>query len=89
MITDHDVVLTNAPAEYDYGYTIPVRMDVNLDLEQRWLNRGWRIRVVHVPTSHVDYQCGRYASGLYWYIVADTYEACRDQCERLYGPPKN
>jgi hypothetical protein len=45
------IVGTNAPVEYDYGYTI------NL-----WEYNGERL--VLVDASRLDYQLGRYGSGL-------------------------
>jgi hypothetical protein len=52
-------VYTNAPEAYDYGYTTQGSEKLNID----W--RGRTLRCVMIPTSHVDYQIGRYQSGLY------------------------
>ena len=50
------VVATNAPVAYDYEYV------VQLHAHEDW-------RTILVPTSHRNYQEGRYRSGLYQFIT--------------------
>ena len=56
MTTDRTIVLTNAPDAYDYGYVDQLGTATVL---------GRDFRVVSIPTTHCQYQCDRYASGLY------------------------
>lgn len=59
-INDHicGLVVTMAPKDYDYGYVIEV------DPEYGTFN-GKNVRLVAMPYGSIDYQCGRYASGMY------------------------
>lgn len=52
------LVKTNAPKEYDYGYTIPVKSTS----KERW---------VLIPESSFEYQTARYGSGLYFAEVEE------------------
>lgn len=62
-------VLTNAPVAYDYGYTT--------DLGDEVQTERFTLRTCIAPDSHVDYQIGRYQSGLYVAFKGATYdEAC-------------
>ena len=49
-------IITNAPADYDYGYVTQVG---TVDL------LGRTFRVVTMPADRITYQCGRYQSGMY------------------------
>lgn len=51
---DRTLVLTNAPAAYDYGYTRQVGI---VELLGRWF------RLVEITGNHVLYQCERYRVG--------------------------
>lgn len=50
------VIATNAPAAYDYDYVKEVGTGVYM---------GRPIRLVSMPADSVDYQSGRYLSGMY------------------------
>lgn len=52
---------TDAPEAYDYSYV--TRMPSGFEYEGA---RGWvKLDVVVIPSEHVDYQLGRYGSGLH------------------------
>jgi len=55
---EYVAVITNAPDDYDYEYCIRV-FRTYLDDGDR---EGW---FVLMPSRSVEYQCGRYHSGLY------------------------
>lgn len=57
-------ILTNADPQYDYEYTI------NL-FETYSLNRDKPVRLILIPVYHVEYQRGRYSSGLFHSELAD------------------
>lgn len=50
------IAITTAPAAYDYGYVID-RGVVTIHPTE--------YRVVEIPNDSVQYQCDRYASGMY------------------------
>lgn len=56
--TPYALVETNAPQAYDYGYTVDLGVD-------EMTTRTGIIRLVAMPVERVEYQCGRYMSGLY------------------------
>jgi hypothetical protein len=58
-------ILTNADPQYDYEYTI------NL-FETYSLNRDKPARLILIPVYHVEYQRGRYNSGLFYSEQADS-----------------
>lgn len=55
-MTDNSLIATSAPVEYDYGYAKQVGKGTYF---------GKPVRLVQVPTASLDYQAGRYASGMY------------------------
>lgn len=61
-----EFVLTNAPEAYDYGYA--------RDLDNVVVTDRFPLRTLVVPTSHIEYQIGRYQSGLYVTFRSATYE---------------
>ena len=62
--TEYVPILTNADPQYDYEYTI------NL-FETYSRNRDKPVRLILIPVYHVEYQRGRYSSGLYYSEQAD------------------
>lgn len=52
-------VFTTAPEAYDYAYVEVVNPKVATD------KKGKVFRELKIPTDRVEYQCGRYGSGLY------------------------
>ena len=57
---DYVQIYTTAPVDYDYGYVRPIADNVAVT------DRGKVVRLVAMPAESVDYQCGRYGSGLNW-----------------------
>lgn len=78
-ITYHFIV-TTAPIEYDYGYTVPLdgkRVDVDtlpIDVQENLYyarEKGAIVRSVMVPVDRTDYQTCRYQSGLYFTHIVE------------------
>lgn len=60
MTDEYRLLRTRAPQSYDYGYVIEIgKMPGEFGEE----------RLVCIPKTYVDYQSGRYASGMYTPIV--------------------
>ncbi len=53
------IIFTTAESAYDYGYVTVENDNVGK------ATNGKTIRKVSIPDSHVDYQVGRYQSGLH------------------------
>jgi hypothetical protein len=63
-----EFVATTAPPAYDYGYSMYAGEVVT--------ERFGTLRVLRVRASHVDYQIGRYQSGLYPVFRGATFDQC-------------
>lgn len=55
--TDMVTIYTDAPSAYDYGYVVPVCTPNNSTIKG--------LRIVSIPRASVDYQVGRYRSGMH------------------------
>jgi len=56
LTADYKLFRTRAPVDYDYGYVVEIgRMD----------GRDKEERLVAIPHKSVEYQSGRYASGMF------------------------
>ncbi len=53
---------TTAPEAYDYGYVERTPEPIGEMVSLRGAQPIYRVRM---PEEHVDYQCGRYGSGLH------------------------
>lgn len=83
---DYQAFYTNAPRGYDYSYCIPIQGDNDPSKDSR--------RIVLIPVNRLDYQTGRYASGLYQFEACDAGEMPDSAIiellhERLVGLPLN
>ena len=60
---EYTLTITTAPRAYDYEYVIEVG--------ETYMPPDCTIpaRAVYIPTERVEYQCARYASGLYGYAT--------------------
>ena len=74
---DYVFVATNAPEAYDYGYATQGSRSLDIDF------RGTTLRVVMLPTSHADYQIGRYQSGAYPVFRGASLPALREAVENF------
>lgn len=62
----YSLVETTAPADYDYGYVIPVA-----DVEKTVCGKPGRL--LAIPHKSVEYQTGRYMSGLHGARILDSH----------------
>ena len=59
---EYKLIKTSAHKSYDYPYVIPI---------QEYEHEGKTTRWVLIPSESVNYQCGRYGSGMFTSEEAD------------------